>query len=122
MAQHHSTLASVPVRVLVVDDDATARRALREALSRAPGIEVVGDMGSGGAAVSAIDESAPDVVVIDADMPDVDGITATRRIRATHPDVPVLVLTVGDDEELGVLALRAGASGFLSKGVPIDAI
>jgi two-component system nitrate/nitrite response regulator NarL len=108
--------------VLVVDDDPAARRALREALNRAPEMTVAAEAASGVDGVTAADDSDPDVVVIDADTPGVDGVTATLRIRRRHPGLPVLVLAARPDEQLALLALEAGAAGFLGKDVPADAI
>jgi len=111
-----------PLRVLVVDDDPAARRALCEALNRAPEMTVAAEAASGAAGVTAADDADPDVVVIDADTPDMDGVTATLRITKRHPRLPVLVLAARHDDELALLALQAGASGFLGKDVPPDAI
>jgi len=108
--------------VLVVDDDPAARRALREALSRAPAMTIAAEAATGAAGVSAADDADPDVVVIDADMPEVDGVTATLRITRRHPGLPVLVLAARHDDQLALLALQAGAAGFLCKDVPPDAI
>src|SRR3954468_18123719 len=111
-----------PLRVVVVDDDPMARRALREALDRAPAMTVAAEAASGAAAEATVRDAHPDVVVIDADTPDVDGVTATRRLSASHPEIPVLVLAAQADDQLALDALRAGASGFLSKAVSPDAI
>lgn len=101
--------------VLLIDDDPLVRAGLRMILSSAEDIEVVGEADDGGAAVAAVTARRPDVVLMDIRMPNVDGITATERLRAL-PDPPqVIVLTTfhADDYVLG--ALRAGASGFLLK-------
>jgi len=111
-----------PLRVVVVDDDPMARRALREALTSGAAMTVAAEAASGAAAEAAVREAHPDVVVIDADIPDIDGLTATRRLNASHPGLPVLVLAARDDEQLALNALRAGASGFLSKEVSPEAI
>ena len=111
-----------PLRILLVDDDATARRALRDAIDGRPGMEVVGEATGGSDALASVAAVQPDIVVMDAEMPDVDGITATLRINEHGLDVPVVILAIGEDEELALLALRSGAVGFLPKSVPIDAI
>jgi DNA-binding NarL/FixJ family response regulator len=104
-----------PVRVLVVDDDALVRAALRMILDGAPGVVLVGEAADGAAVPGAVRDLAPDVVVMDIRMPDVDGIAATARLRA-HAGAPeVVVLTTFDADEHVVRALRAGASGFLLK-------
>ena len=111
-----------PLRVVVVDDDPMARRALRDALTSSPAMTIAAEAASGAAAEAAVRDSDPDVVVIDADIPDIDGLVTTRRISESHPGLPVLVLAAHDDDQLALSALRAGASGFLSKAVPPEAI
>jgi|tagenome__1003787_1003787.scaffolds.fasta_scaffold20965830_3 NarL family two-component system response regulator LiaR len=114
--------SNAPLRVVVVDDDPMARRALRDALTAGAMMTVAGEASSGAAAEAAVRDARPDVVVIDADIPDVDGLTATRRLSVSHPGLPVLVLAARDDDQLALNALRAGASGFLSKAVAPEAI
>lgn len=108
------------VRVLVVDDQELVRAGFRLILGSADGIEVVGEAGDGAQALSAARTLRPDVVLMDVRMPDVDGITATRRITAELPDARVLVLTTFDLDEHVYEALQAGASGFLLKDVPME--
>jgi DNA-binding NarL/FixJ family response regulator len=106
------------VRVLLVDDDALVRSGLRMMLAGAEGIEVVGEADDGRGVLSAVDLHRPDVVLMDIRMPQLDGIAATRLLRA-QPDPPaVLVLTTFDADELVLRALRAGAAGFLLKDTP----
>ncbi|GAA5177251.1 response regulator transcription factor [Rugosimonospora acidiphila] len=107
-----------PVRVLVVDDDALVRAGLTMMLDGAPGIAVVGEAADGDEAPAATDAHAPDVVLMDLRMPRVDGITATRRLRARPRPPEVIVLTTFDTDENILHALRAGASGFLLKDTP----
>ncbi len=106
------------LRVLIVDDSASARKGLKALLSLWPEIEVVGEAAGGREAIELIKEQRPDVVLMDARMPDVDGLRATRRIKAQWPEVGVIVLTVHAD--LGVEALCAGADAFLVKGCPAE--
>ena len=80
-----------------------------------PGIEVVGSAGDGDQALAVTEQATPDVVLMDLRMPHVDGIEATRRIRAAHPGTQVVVLTTYADDESIIDALRAGASGFMLK-------
>ena len=110
------------VRVLLVDDDPTVRLALRQAIGREPRLAVAAEAAGAEDALALVDSATPDVVVVDADMPQVDGLTATLRIRAAHPDLPVIVLGTRSDDDLALLALRAGATGFLGKDVPPEAI
>jgi DNA-binding NarL/FixJ family response regulator len=106
------------VRVLLVDDDALVRSGLRMMLSGAERIEVVGEADDGRGVLAAVDLHRPDVVLMDIRMPQLDGIAATRLLRA-QPDPPaVVVLTTFDADELVLRALRAGAAGFLLKDTP----
>ena len=106
------------VKVLIVDDDALVRGALRMMLSGSDGIEVVGEAGDGDEVTAALAEHRPDVVLMDIRMPRLDGISATAALRR-RPDPPsVIVLTTFDADENVLRALRAGASGFLLKDTP----
>ena len=104
-----------PVRVLIVDDDALMRAGLRGVLSSDDAIEVVGEAGDGRDALYRARLLAPDVVVMDVRMPDLDGIAATRRLLAEAPDVRVVILTTFEQDDYIFGALNAGASGFLLK-------
>ncbi len=109
-------------RVLLVDDQELIRAGLRGILLPRLGFEIVGELSDGGRVVEAVRRWAPDIVVMDIRMPGVDGVTATRALRASTEAPPVLVLTTFDDDEVLAAALRAGASGFLLKGVPADVL
>lgn len=106
------------IRVLLVDDDALVRAGLAMMLDGSEGIAVVGEAGDGREAVAAVDAHFPDVVLMDLRMPNVDGITATRRLRSRPRPPEVIVLTTFDTDENIVDALRAGAGGFLLKDTP----
>lgn len=108
------------VRVLVVDDQELVRTGLRGILRSRFGFEIVGELPSGADVIEAVASLVPDVVVMDVRMPEVDGVVATRRLREVADAPPVLVLTTFDDEEILAGALRAGAAGFLLKGVPAE--
>jgi len=110
-----------PLRVIVADDDPLARRVVRDALE-AGGIVVIAEAANGREAVELSLYYKPDVVLMDLVMPDVDGIQATRRILAREPDVEVVILTSSDDDDVGLVGLRAGASGFLNKRAGVDAL
>lgn len=105
-----------PVRVVVVDDHQIVRDGLVALLRALGGIEVVGTAGDGRDAIHVVDADPPDVVVMDIQMPVLDGIEATRHISGRHPDVRVLMLTMNEDDDTILSALRAGASGYLLKG------
>jgi DNA-binding NarL/FixJ family response regulator len=106
------------IRVLLVDDDPLVRAGLRMILSSAPDLAVVGEVGDGSQAVQAVREHRPDVVLMDIRMPELDGISATQRLREL-PDPPqVIVLTTFHLDEYVLRALRVGASGFLLKDTP----
>jgi DNA-binding NarL/FixJ family response regulator len=114
------TGATMPVRVLIVDDQALFREALATLLEVRPEIRVVGEAANGAEALDRVAVLRPDVVLMDLHMPVLDGIGATRRVRVEHPDVQVLALTTFDDDEDVFAALRAGAVGYLLKDVSSD--
>lgn len=102
-------------RVLLVDDQALLRMGFAMVLDAEDDLEVVGEAGDGRTALDQIAALRPDVVLMDVRMPRMNGIEATERIAAEHPEVRVLVLTTFDLDEYAFAALRAGASGFLLK-------
>ncbi|MBA2463358.1 MAG: response regulator transcription factor [Nocardioidaceae bacterium] len=108
------------IRVLLVDDQELIRAGLRGILRPRFGFDVVGELADGEGVVGAAEALRPDVVVMDVRMPGTDGVTATARLRSSDMTTPVLVLTTFDDEEILAGALRAGAAGFLLKGVPAE--
>jgi DNA-binding NarL/FixJ family response regulator len=108
------------VRVLLVDDQDLIRAGLRGILRRRFGFEVVGELDSGEGILATAASLRPDVVVMDVRMPRVDGVTATRLLAGEPAAPPVLVLTTFEDDEVLAGALRAGAAGFLLKGVPAE--
>jgi DNA-binding NarL/FixJ family response regulator len=111
---------TTPIRVLIVDDQELVRAGLRGILRARYGFDVVGECGDGAMVPAAVAAFRPDIVLMDVRMPTVDGVTATRDLRRSPDAPPVLVLTTFDDDEALAGALRAGASGFLLKGVPAE--
>ena len=103
------------IRVLIVDDHAILRQALRQLLELHPEVEVVGDAGNGREAIAATEKLLPDVVLMDMVMPGLNGVEATRQIRKRFPKTRVLILTGYMEDEQIIAALRAGASGYVVK-------
>jgi DNA-binding NarL/FixJ family response regulator len=108
------------IRVLLADDQPLIRAGFRMILEEAEGIEVVAEAQDGAEAVRLSAALAPDVVVMDVRMPDLDGIEATRQIVGADESVRILVVTTFDLDEYAFAALRAGASGFILKDAPVD--
>ncbi|MDQ4125662.1 MAG: response regulator [Actinomycetota bacterium] len=104
------------MKVLLVDDHASIRASLRQLLELRPGYDVVGEGANGEEAVAAVDATEPDVVLMDVNMPVMNGVEATRAIKERHPDVKVLALTAFGDMSLVSASIQAGASGYLLKG------
>ena len=104
------------VRVLIADDHPVVRRGMTALLSSLDGVEVIGEASDGPAALREAQLLRPDVVVMDIQMPGMDGVEATRRLCAALPEVAVLVLTMFEDDETVLAAVRAGARGYLLKG------
>jgi DNA-binding NarL/FixJ family response regulator len=110
------------MRVVVADDQTVVREGLVTLLGTMAGIDVVGAAADGEEALSLVAELAPDVALMDLRMPRLDGVEATKRIRAEHPDTQVVVLTTYADDESIISALRAGAIGYLTKDAGRDHI
>jgi two-component system response regulator NreC len=112
-----------PVRVLLVDDHAVVRAGLRMLLSADPELLIVGEAEDGAEGVRMARDLAPEVVLMDISMPDMNGIEATRRIKELCPDVAVLALTMHEDDQYFFEMLAAGASGYVPKrAAPNDLI
>ena len=113
-------MSSTPIRVVLVDDHAVIRAGMAQLLAGTDDIEVVGQAEDGARALTVVRETDPDVVLMDLQMPGVDGVTATRNIKAAGLRSDVLVLTSYSDSERIVGALDAGAVGYLLKDADPD--
>lgn len=111
---------SAPIRILLVDDHAMVRRGMRDFLDLHDDLVVVGEASDGAAAVERCTALRPDVVIMDLLMPELDGIEATRRIKAQHPEIEIVALTSFIEEARVVAAIEAGAAGFLLKDAEAD--
>lgn len=105
-----------PIRVLLADDHPVYRDGLAALLASVEGLDVVGTAEDGEAAVVLATELQPDVVVMDVQMPGLDGIEATRRLTAANPHIGVVILTMGEEDATLFSAMQAGARGYLLKG------
>ncbi len=110
-----ASTTSLPVRVLVVDDHELARAGIAAVLMREPDIEVVGEAGDGAAALDFVAHYPVDLVMMDMQMPGMDGIEATRQIKALRPAIRVIIVTVHAKPDALMDALRAGVAGYLLK-------
>jgi NarL family two-component system response regulator LiaR len=111
-----------PITVMIVDDHAVVRQGIRALLEAEGGFQIVGEMGSGGEAALLAADLAPDVVLMDLVMPEMDGVTATRLIKLHSPRSQVIVLTSYHEDEHIYPAIRAGALSYLLKSVGLDAL
>src|SRR5215471_11429840 len=111
-----------PIRTLIVDDHALFRRGLEIVLVTEPDIDVVGQASDGAEAVQKASEYLPDVVLMDVRMPRSSGIVACRAIKEIAPSARIIILTMSDEEEDLFEAIKAGASGYLLKDIPLDEV
>ncbi|HMJ42849.1 MAG TPA: response regulator transcription factor [Pseudolabrys sp.] len=115
-----STKPKKPIRIAVVEDDLASRKLLVSTLEADPDYVVVAEFSEGKAAVAAIPELAPDIVLVDLGLPDVSGIDVIRRLKALDAECNVLVVTTFGDEKTVTSALEAGADGYLLKGTALE--
>jgi len=108
------------IKILLVDDQPLFREGLRTLLSVHPDFDVVGEAGDGAEAIRLVRTLRPSVVLMDLQMPVLDGVTATRRLHEELPECRVIVLTTFDDDEMVFDGLRAGAVGYLLKDAPSE--
>ncbi|WP_152655555.1 response regulator transcription factor [Oceanobacillus sp. CFH 90083] len=108
------------MKIIIVDDDSMVYESLQLLFSREEDIQVVGTANNGAEAVKACEDAMPDAVLMDIQMPEMDGIQATREIKKRWPEVRVMMLTTFEDEQNIRLALLAGAEGYLLKSAPVE--
>jgi DNA-binding NarL/FixJ family response regulator len=111
-----------PIRLFMVEDQTKILRNQLKLLEGQPGVEVVGSALSGEAALEEIPRCCPDVILLDLGLPRMDGIGVTRALKATLPQLEILIFTIFDEEEKVLEAIKAGASGYLLKGATADKI
>ena len=114
--------AKSKTRIVLADDHPLLRQALRDILEKQPDFEVIAEASNGEEAVKLATEMLPDIVIMDISMPVLNGLEATKQIKATNPSIAVLVLTVHSDSEHILSILRAGAGGYLTKSVYGDEV
>jgi len=108
------------IRVLLVDDVAQVRHDLRTILTLSEGIEIIGEASNGREAIDLVETLHPDVVLLDLDMPVMDGYESTQRIKALDPSCRIIMLTVHGNSEVEQRALQSGIDSFIVKGAPIE--
>ena len=113
---------SEPIRVLIADDHALFRRGLEMVLEEEDDIDLVGQASDGTEAIAVAGEALPDVVLMDIRMPKITGIEACRATKEVAPSAKIVMLTISDEEEDLFEAIRAGASGYLLKDIPLDEV
>ncbi len=109
-------------RILIIDDHQLFREGIKKILEFEDSFEIVGEGEDGNEAVRLVELYNPDVVIMDINMPNVNGVEATRRLIQTYPDLKVIILSIHDDENYVSHALKTGASGYLLKEMDVDAL
>ena len=109
-------------RVVIVDDHPVFRQGLRDVLETDPGLAVVGEAASGETAINMAEEVEPDVMLMDINLPDLNGLQVTRRIKSRQPEIGVIVITGYDDAEQAFHAIRAGASAYCPKDITPESL
>lgn len=108
-----------PIQVLLADDHTVVRAGLRNALETLPDIEIAGEVGNGNELTKALEKIRPDLLVMDASMPDFEPISAVQKIKLEYPNIKILIVSAFDDESYVIGLLRAGANGYHMKDQPL---
>jgi len=104
-----------PIRVMITDDHLIVREGLRLILETADGIEIVGEASDGAECLRLVPEHKPDVILMDLQMPRMDGITAIGHLRSEYPEIAIVILTTFNEDDLMIRGLQSGARGYLLK-------
>jgi NarL family two-component system response regulator YdfI len=104
-----------PIRVMITDDHLIVREGLRLILETAEGIDIVGEASDGAQCLKLVPERKPDVILMDLQMPRMDGITTIGHLRSEHPEIAIVILTTFNEDDLMIRGLQAGARGYLLK-------
>ncbi len=115
-------LGAMPIRVLIVEDQPNILKAQSKLLDEFGEIEIVGEALSGEHALEQLDALKPDVILLDLGLPRMSGMDVTRSVKASHPEINILIFTIFDEEEKVIEAVVAGAAGYLLKGTPVEKI
>jgi len=105
-----------PIRVLIADDHALFREGVLAILKSVPDVEIIGEAGTGQEALTLASNLKPDIILMDIQMPDLNGVEATQRILKVQPDVGIIIVTMLEDDDSLFSAMRAGARGYVLKG------
>jgi len=108
-------MKKLPIKILIVDDQRLFRQGLRSLLEQERDMKVVGEAGDGQDAFTLVQEANPDIILMDIEMPKLDGIHATRLILERCPDIKILILSIHNEDERVISAIRSGASGYILK-------
>lgn len=106
------------IKVILADDHAIMRDGLKEILATVNGFELIGEAADGNGVLDALHHTLPDLLLLDMSMPGISGISLIERIKTLYPQLPVLVLTMLDDLQIALRALRSGANGYITKDRP----
>lgn len=107
----------MPIKILIVDDHALLRQGIKNVLALEPDFDIIGEAADGEEAISQVEALKPDILLLDVNMPRMNGLEVTRRLKADGSDVKVIVLTIHDDENYVIEVVKAGAVGYLLKDI-----